>query len=100
MLLLVLGGEEFSTCHHHNEHVECIFIIHLLACEHCICNVIHDTLFEYLEPVHFFFMFSLLSLISTSSCCPYSSTTETRTGGVPEDQSPVSCGVQLSRVAT
>ena len=29
----------------------------------------------------------------------YNSTTETRTGGVPENQSPVSCGVRLSKVA-
>ena len=29
----------------------------------------------------------------------YSSTTETRTGGVPENQSLVSCGVRLSKVS-
>ena len=29
----------------------------------------------------------------------YSSTTETWTGGVPENQSPVSCGVRLTKVA-
>ena len=51
MPLLVLSGKESGTCHHHNEHVECIFVVHWLACEHGICNAVHDLLFEYLEPI-------------------------------------------------